>query len=112
MAELPDPHTRGATASLRNRSAGRTGSPRLRVRSGGAVWREIMRTHKHAGTVWNLTEVPTRNSYSPQTAHSALLMDIRDELQTLNALLNCARFIAIPTTLNKIAKNTTKRKRK
>lgn len=72
-----------------------------------------MAGHKHAGIVWNLAEDPKDGHiYSPTTAQSAILMDIRDELQKLNSLLSCSRFIGIPTTLNRIAKNTTKRKRK
>lgn len=38
----------------------------------------------------------------------SLLMDVRDELQELNKLLGCYRFREIPTTLNKIARNTAK----
>ena len=41
----------------------------------------------------------------------ALLMDIRDELQRLNALLHCENFTQIPKTLNRIVVNTTKKKR-
>ena len=36
----------------------------------------------------------------------AVLMDIRDELQTLNRLLSCPNFIAIPTILRTIRRNT------
>jgi len=43
---------------------------------------------------------------------AALLMDIRDELQTLNRLLACPNFTQIPTTLRAIRKNTTKARRK
>jgi hypothetical protein len=42
----------------------------------------------------------------------AVLLDIRDELQTLNRLLNCPKFIGIPGTLDRIARNTTKSKKK
>lgn len=49
----------------------------------------------------------------------AVLMDVRDELQRLNSLLNCPRFMAIPTRLQSIAeavqvidRNTRKRRRK
>lgn len=34
--------------------------------------------------------------------HTALMMDIRDELQKLNALLHCHNFTAIPTILRGI----------
>ncbi len=41
----------------------------------------------------------------------AVLMDIRDELQTLNRLLGCVRFTAIPDTLKTIAAHTKRRPR-
>ena len=46
-----------------------------------------------------------------ERASVAVFMDIRDELQTLNRLLGCPRFIGIPHMLDRIAKNTSKRKR-
>jgi hypothetical protein len=36
----------------------------------------------------------------------AVLMDIRDELQKLNALLACPNFTSIPTILRTIRRNT------
>lgn len=39
---------------------------------------------------------------------TALLMDIRDELQTLNKLLACRNFTGIPATLRAIQRNTKK----
>jgi hypothetical protein len=73
-----------------------------------------MAGHKHANVVWGLIEKgkgPGGSSYGYGTIHSALLMDIRDELQKLNALLSCRNFVAIPSTLERIARNTVKRKR-
>ena len=74
----------------------------------------VDRRHKNAN--WSLNEVgfgPQGNSYSAsRTIHTALLMDIRDELQILNRLLNGQNFISIPRTLRAIQKNTTKPKRK
>lgn len=43
-------------------------------------------------------------------AHVRVLMDIRDELKKMNAILNCGNFIAIPSKLDRIVTNTTKRK--
>lgn len=43
-------------------------------------------------------------------AQTAVLMDIRDELQKLNTTLNCPNFIRIPSTLDQIVRNTTTRK--
>lgn len=51
----------------------------------------------------------TGNIYN-QGAHLAVLMDIRDELQSLNSLLRCSNFMGIPHDLRLIRKNTTKRK--
>jgi len=42
----------------------------------------------------------------------AVLMDIRDELQTLNRLLSCQSFIGIPATLRGIKRNTAKPQRR
>lgn len=42
----------------------------------------------------------------------AVLMDIREELQTLNDVFRCHNALAIPELLRAIKKNTTKRKRK
>jgi len=38
----------------------------------------------------------------------AVLMDIRDELKSLNRILQCDNFIAIPRILREIKKNTNK----
>jgi hypothetical protein len=69
---------------------------------------------RHANTNWNLDEgTPTGNGGSTHqwpSIHAALLMDLRDELQRLNALLHCANFQAIPGRLKAIQTNTTKRK--
>lgn len=42
----------------------------------------------------------------------AVLMDIRDELQTLNRLLGCRNFTGIPAVLRAIQRNTHKPARK
>lgn len=42
----------------------------------------------------------------------AVLMDIRDELQTLNRLLACPNFVGIPATLRRIDRNTAKPRKK
>jgi hypothetical protein len=47
-----------------------------------------------------------------EMAGIAVLMDIRDELKQLNALLSCPNFTAIPATLRKISRNTAKRSKK
>lgn len=62
---------------------------------------------RHKNEDWIL---PENCSWDLVTA--AVLMDLRDELQQLNRLLHCTHFVAVPTTLRTIARNTTKRKRK
>jgi hypothetical protein len=56
---------------------------------------------------WSL---PENNSW--EVIHAALLMDLRDELKKLNALLGCENFIAVPRILRSIRANTTKPKPK
>lgn len=41
----------------------------------------------------------------------AVLMDLRDELQKLNALLGCRNFTEIPQTLRRISANTAKKRK-
>jgi hypothetical protein len=45
-------------------------------------------------------------------AQTAVLMDIRRELQTLNRLLHCKNFTSIPQYLRDIRRHTTKPKKK
>jgi len=45
-------------------------------------------------------------------AQLAVLMDIRDELQNLNARINCHETLAIPRWLRRISSNTAKPRRK
>ena len=42
----------------------------------------------------------------------AILADIRRELHTLNRVFQCPRFLDIPNKLDKIERNTKKRKRR
>lgn len=57
---------------------------------------------RHKNGNWDLLE--TQPGYPG--AQLAVLMDIRDELQTLNRLLACPNFLAIPRRLEAIRKNT------
>jgi len=45
-------------------------------------------------------------------AQLTVLMDIRDELKKLNALLHCSNFTAIPHVMREVARNTKPKKRK
>lgn len=56
---------------------------------------------------WNL---PEENSYP--VVHSALLMDIRDELKKLNGILGCHNFLDVPNILRGIRKKIPARKRR
>ena len=52
---------------------------------------------------------PVEYSYIGLTL--AVLVEVRDELKKLNALLHCDNFIRIPTELKHIRRNTTKKRR-
>lgn len=60
---------------------------------------------RHKDTNWNLSEgtkTSTGTTHRWESIHTALLMDIRDELKELNSLLHCHNFTGIPTTLRSI----------
>lgn len=63
---------------------------------------------------WGVREAEgNKNSaFDCHEASLAVLMDIRDEMQRMNALLHCKNFLDIPLRLRMIQKNTQKRKRK
>lgn len=61
---------------------------------------------------WSLTPEPDGKSYTIPRTQAAVLMDIRDELQSLNKLLGCYNCVDIPNILRRIDKNTKKPKRK
>ena len=67
---------------------------------------------RRANCNWTVCD-PDATSASWDGAQLAVLMDIRDELKRLNALLHCSNFIAIPNILRDVKRNTArKRKRK
>lgn len=59
---------------------------------------------RHKNKVWNLEDPHP----GMEGAILAALMDIRDEIQELNSVFRCRRFLAIPTALDEISKNTRK----
>lgn len=72
---------------------------------------------KKANIDWLMSWEPATNSFSANVIQCILLQEIREELKTLNRLLGCSRFTAIPTRLQEISQqtaviqhNTTKRK--
>lgn len=61
---------------------------------------------RYKNAQWDMpSEKPTL-----ELAQVAVLMDIRDELQTLNGLLGCPNFTGIPETLRRIRVNTTRKR--
>jgi len=50
----------------------------------------------------------TGNAPTWERIEIAVLLDLRDELRKLNALLACPNFIVIPQKLARIARNTAK----
>lgn len=71
-----------------------------------------MSDQRYKNRNWTVAE-PNQTTVSCGAAQLAVLLDIRDELQRLNALLHCHNFVGIPTVLRSIRRNTTKpRKRK
>lgn len=63
---------------------------------------------------WNLPgEACPGAGVSWDCIHTALMMDIRDELKEINQSLRplrCGNFLSLPATLKLIARNTEKRK--
>lgn len=64
---------------------------------------------RHKDINWQL---PEKQLETWAQVNVAVLMDIRDELKTLNALLRCPNFQAIPAKLDRISRNTAKPKKK
>jgi hypothetical protein len=61
---------------------------------------------------WNWTLWQNDDGTFPyEQAQLSVLMDIREELKRLNNVLQCPNFIAVPTKLDQIAKNTRKRRK-
>lgn len=71
-----------------------------------------MGRHKNADWVLPTDRLNPNQIASWQYVPIAVLMDIRDELQRLNALLHCPNFTGIPHKLDDIRKNTRKPKRR
>jgi hypothetical protein len=75
---------------------------------------------RHKDVQWRLREEGKTtgdgdSTYSYEHIHTALLMDIRDELKAMNAklaVLGCSSFLRIPWTLSAIKANTTRRKKR
>jgi hypothetical protein len=62
---------------------------------------------RHKDSNWNFPATLTNENH----VTCALLMDLRDELKSLNAVLHCSSFLDIPHKLEVIKRNTTKKPR-
>jgi hypothetical protein len=60
-----------------------------------------MSGHNHANSRW-LVSTNSDGTVPVEHVKFALLQDIRDELQKLNALLHCSNFLNIPHKLDRI----------
>ena len=66
---------------------------------------------RHADKDWNLPiDNGTINNHEWASVHSALLMDIRDELRRIRRVLECRKFQRIPAALKGIRANTERKK--
>jgi len=124
--EISEYLDRSRTASKMQDSGGATGSAaaggRGRITRERTQEREMSDT-RQGNTNWQINP-SSDGSYSYNAAHLAVLMDLRDELRSLNfmlssinCILNCRNFKQIPSKIEAIRKNTdrngaTKRKKK
>ena len=71
---------------------------------------------RHKDQNWSLPDGYKQSdgsrTHSWESIQVSLLMDLRDELKSLNRLLHCSNFIAIPRKLDRIGRNTEKKRRK
>ena len=65
-------------------------------------------SRRHKNTNWLIPD--PANTY--EQAQLAVLMDIRDELQRLCRIFECPNFQRVPSDLQQVRRNTTKRRRK
>lgn len=61
---------------------------------------------RHKNATW---DIPARVTWEQATY--AALLDVRDELQTLNAVFRCSNFLGIPGTLTRIEKQLSAQRR-
>lgn len=57
---------------------------------------------------WDITPDKQTGQCSFDQAQLAVLMDIREQLKILNAIIGCPNFTAIPQILRRISGNTAK----
>lgn len=62
--------------------------------------------------MWSVERLNSQGSVSQDDARLAVLMDIREELQRVRSVLECTNCLRVPRILDRIAKNTAKKKRR
>jgi hypothetical protein len=67
---------------------------------------------RHKDADWDLPTLPNGRLKDWQYVPIAVLMDIRDELKRLNNVLQCPNFIAVPAKLDRIERNTRKKRKR
>jgi hypothetical protein len=67
---------------------------------------------RHKDYSWNVGSRNENGTFTWGQIKVSLLMDIRDELQKLNARLGCIETLRIPRYLRRIANNTAKPRKK
>jgi hypothetical protein len=71
---------------------------------------------RHKDSDWSLPEGTPNGkdgtNHGWEAIHTAVLMDIRNEMKKLNSVFACRNAQMIPALLRGIARNTTKNKRK
>jgi hypothetical protein len=66
--------------------------------------------YKLQNNAWDIWQRDADKKYTNEQVVQCILLDIRSELIRLNALLHCTNFQNVPLKLDRIARNTTKRK--
>jgi hypothetical protein len=59
-------------------------------------------------TNWSIDRSSNGN-YDMTSAHLAVLMDIRDELKSINSVLHCRNFLDLPFAIRKIDRRLAKK---
>lgn len=67
---------------------------------------------RHKNADWILPPSDAKGNVTDSTVTNAVLMDIRDELRRLNALLHCPNFVSIPKKLDAIQRKLPPRRKR
>lgn len=70
---------------------------------------------RHKDSQWDLPEgVKGENGVTHhrwESIQTAVLMDIRDELKSINSILHCSNFLEIPRMLRALKRNTAQKRK-